>query len=521
MSDHEPGQLELRLHQGLLETVFQNVEIGVGLMRGSDLRFVMVNPAYQAIAPCREILGKTIFDAWPEALPELEKRCRSVLDTGVPYKGVDEVYSLIDAAGQPGTRYFTWSMHRVQLPGNEGVGILVTVRETTLRKQTEQALSASKERFRTAIGAVSSLIWTNSPEGEMIGEQPGWAYFTGQTRDEYQGYGWSKAVHPDDAQPTIDAWHRAVAERKTFDFEHRLLRKDGVWRLCSIRAVPVFESNGDIREWVGVHTDITEQRETLRVMEQTQRDLQEALKETELARQQADSARKAKDHFLAILSHELRTPLTPVLMAVETMAMEKNISADMQESLEVIRRNIGLEVRFINDLLDVTRIESGKLELDFEECDLHSVVMRAVEVCQQEIDAKHQHLEIQLGATTPKLRGDVRRLQQIFWNLLKNASKFTPEHGAIRLQSRREAGWLVVSVSDNGVGFGPEMEQRLFQPFSQGDGMTKQFGGLGLGLAIAKGTVDGHHGKLLAESKGPGKGATFTVYLPVLETSVE
>ncbi|MEO7317545.1 MAG: CheR family methyltransferase [Chthoniobacteraceae bacterium] len=128
-------------------------------------------------------------------------------------------------------------------------------------KRAEEAVRKSEARFRAAVGAVSSLIWTNNADGMMEGEQPGWANFTGQTREESQGYGWSKAVHPDDAQPTIDAWNAAVEEERTFVFEHRVRRHDGAWRLCSIKAVPVFDEHTKIREWVGVHTDITESRE--------------------------------------------------------------------------------------------------------------------------------------------------------------------------------------------------------------------------------------------------------------------
>ena len=140
------------------------------------------------------------------------------------------------------------------------VGCVLVFRDVSERKREEEKLRASEARFRAAVEAVSSLIWTNDAQGRMAGEQPGWGNFTGQKLEEYQGYGWAKAVHPDDAQPTIDAWNVAVAEQNIFTHEHRVRRHDGVYRDCAIRAVPVLDDWGAIREWVGVHTDITEQK---------------------------------------------------------------------------------------------------------------------------------------------------------------------------------------------------------------------------------------------------------------------
>ena len=138
--------------------------------------------------------------------------------------------------------------------------------ETVIAMTDKERLRESEQRFRAAIDAVEGILWTNNAAGEMAGEQPGWASLTGQTYDEYQGYGWSKAVHPDDTQPTIDAWKAAVAERRTFVFEHRVRRRDGQWRLFSIRAVPTFDADGRLREWVGVHTDMTEARANERAL---------------------------------------------------------------------------------------------------------------------------------------------------------------------------------------------------------------------------------------------------------------
>ncbi len=182
-------------------------------------------------------------------------------DTGVPW---EDTFPLRGADGQ-----YRWFLSRA-FPIRDAEGEVVrwfgTNTDITALRETEDALRRSEERFRTAVSSVSSLIWTNNAQGMMEGEQPGWGNFTGQTQQEYQGYGWAKAVHPGDAQPTIERWGKAVAEKRMFEFEHRVRRADGEWRLCSIRAVPLLGGDGAIREWVGVHTDITERKRTDEVL---------------------------------------------------------------------------------------------------------------------------------------------------------------------------------------------------------------------------------------------------------------
>jgi PAS domain S-box-containing protein len=381
-----------------------------------------------------------------------------------------------------------------------------TQRDITERKQFDEALRQSEERFRAAVGAVSSLIWTSNAEGKMEGEQPGWSSFTGQTREEYQGYGWANAVHPEDAQPTIDAWEDAVARHETFVFEHRLRRHDGKWRRCSIRAVPVLNAAGEVREWVGVHNDITEQ--------------QEAEESLRAAKEEAESASRAKDHFLAQLSHELRTPLTPVLMTSAALREDDSLPAGLREHLAMIERNVALEARLIDDLLDLTRITRGKLAVRAEPCDMDSLINLAVEIVRDEAREKQVAFTLELNARRNQVIGDPARLQQVFWNLLRNAVKFTSHGGHVHIRSEDvvstaegDCGQHVrIQVSDDGIGFNAEAAERIFEPFFQA--ATGHGAGLGLGLAIARAIVDQHHGRISAASAGSGQGATFTIELP-------
>jgi signal transduction histidine kinase/DNA-binding response OmpR family regulator len=235
------------------------------------------------------------------------------------------------------------------------------------------------------------------------------------------------------------------------------------------------------------------------------------------ARTESERANRAKDSFLAMLSHELRTPLTPVLTSVLALEQADNLSDEMRASLQMIRRNVELEARLIDDLLDLTRISKGKVQLSLEEVDAHSLLRNALEICQADIDKKQLTLQTDFAAEKVSLEADPARLQQIFWNLIKNAVKFTPEGGRLQIRTQNIEGQLQVEVSDNGMGIDAETLPKIFNAFEQG--ARSQLGGLGLGLAISKTLVETHNGKLTATSAGRDQGATFTATFPIGESS--
>jgi signal transduction histidine kinase/response regulator RpfG family c-di-GMP phosphodiesterase len=238
-------------------------------------------------------------------------------------------------------------------------------------------------------------------------------------------------------------------------------------------------------------------------------------KAAQKARAEAERANLAKDSFLAMLSHELRTPLTPVLTSVLALQQEENLPEETRASLQMIRRNVELEARLIDDLLDLTRVSKGKVQLSLEEVDAHVLLRNAVEICQADIDHKNLSLETALAAEKVCLEADPARLQQIFWNLIKNAVKFTPDGGRLAIRTANSDGQLRVEVSDSGMGIDAETLPKIFNAFEQGE--RTRLGGLGLGLAISKALVETHHGKLTAESPGRNQGATFTATFPVAE----
>jgi len=499
ITERKKAEEALRASEERLASVLEHLPVGVGLS-DREGRMVLTNTSM------RRFIGESV----PSLDLQRRHRWRACAADG----------SQLEFSQWPGQRALRGE---TVLPGvefrfteDDGREIWVTVAATPLRgtsvavvmvedidqrKHAEVALRASEERFRVAALAVSNLIWTNNAQGMMEGEQPGWGQFTGQTREEYQGHGWARAVHPDDAQPTIDAWNAAVAEKRLFKFEHRVRRHDGAWRSCSIQAMPVIGGDGEVREWVGVHNDITERKRSSAALIE--------------AKERAEAVSKAKDNFLAALSHELRTPLTPVLMAATALASDPTLPAEAREQLDMMRRNIELEARLIDDLLDLTTISSGKLTLAPVAADIHELLHHTDEIIRSDGLGKRLRITLKLDAARHHALADPARLQQVFWNLLRNAVKFTPDGGGITVSTRNDAaGRIIISVADDGIGIRAEVLPQIFNAFEQGAiAGQHRFGGLGLGLAISQAIITAHDGEIRGESDGLNCGSTFTVVL--------
>jgi signal transduction histidine kinase len=226
-----------------------------------------------------------------------------------------------------------------------------------------------------------------------------------------------------------------------------------------------------------------------------------------------EAASRTKDNFLAMLSHELRTPLTPVLAALDTIEREPGSSQDAKSALAMARRNVELESQLIDDLLDLTRIAKDKLQLKFDPLDAHEIITNVAEICRADADARQLHLHLHLRAGAHYVSADTAKFQQIIWNLLKNAIKFTPAHGDVTISSTNpERQLLAISVRDTGVGIEPEIMERIFNPFEQGErSFQRRYGGLGLGLTISKSLAQAHGGTLTAKSEGRDRGSTFVL----------
>ncbi len=400
------------------------------------------------------------------------------------------------------------------IPGTEPPLFGGFVRDITERQRAAADLTASAARLRQLADAMPQIVWMASPNGDAEYFNRRWYEFTGRGEGESLDDAWIRVLHPDDAERSVERWYSSVRTGEDYEIRYRFRdQSDGSYRWFLGRGLPVRDESGAIIRWFGTCTDI----EDFVHAEAAAKDSRD---EAERARVVAESASKAKDDFLAALSHELRTPLTPVLMIAATLREDERLPADAREQLGMMERNIALEARLIDDLLDLTRIAKGKLDLRLQACDAHSLIGLAVEIVRDDAQGKGIELKREFTAERSGLMADPARFQQVIWNLLRNAVKFTPRGGEIAIRttdalSADGSAALHIEVRDSGIGIAPEALNAIFLPFEQAGLVNDhRFGGMGLGLAIARAIVDLHGGTIAARSEGSGHGATFVVELP-------
>ncbi len=376
-------------------------------------------------------------------------------------------------------------------------------------QKSVDALRESEQRFRRLADHAPVLIWLTDPLRRHVWLNQRWVEFTGQPMADDPGAGWADSVHPDDRVATLRRFESAFESRDHFQFEFRLRRHDGVFRWMLGQGLPRFDAAGEFAGYIGSSVDVSDRK----LAEQ----------EVAAARDRALAASRAKDNFLAALSHELRTPLTPVLFLASERAASSRLDPELRADFELIAKNVALEARLIDDLLDLTRITRGKLVLERQPADAHVILRDALATVRAEPAARDVKLVVELGALDSRVHGDPVRLQQVFWNVLKNAAKFTPPGGQVTVQTGNpDRTRILVRVADTGIGMTPAELGRVFDAFAQGDHADTpgghRFGGLGLGLAITERLVQLHAGVIRASSPGRGQGAVFEIELP-LETA--
>jgi two-component system CheB/CheR fusion protein len=379
-------------------------------------------------------------------------------------------------------------------------------RDITQPKRAQEELLRAKQEWECTFDSVPDLIAIIDADHRIVRANRAMANRLGSTAQQCAGQYCYQCVHGLE-QPLDHCPHAlSLADGKSHVAEVHEPRLGGDFL---ISCTPMFDEQGRPFGSVHVARDITERK---RIEEQ----LRAAKCSAEEAKAAAERANAAKDQFLAVLSHELRTPLTPVLAGVSVLQKDPHCGPDRHQTLEMIRRNVEMEARLIDDLLDVTRIARGKVKLDRRVVPICAILEQAAEVCKPNIEARRLRFDLEIKDRPHLIYADAGRMQQVFWNLITNAVKFTRSGGRVRVRCWREEGAVIATVNDTGIGIEPEAMLRIFRPFEQGGGQTtQQFGGLGLGLTISKALVEMHGGAISAYSDGKGKGATFRVRLPL------
>lgn len=377
--------------------------------------------------------------------------------------------------------------------------VIGSMLDLTERRRVEAALRESELFHRQLIESIPGMVFTNRPDGSCDFASEQWVEYTGVPTERLLGDGWGELPHPDDRARVIEAWRAAFTERAPYDLEYRVRRRDGEYEWFKVRGRPIRDASGRIVRWFGMAINVHD------------------LKMAEEALREAD---RRKDHFLAMLAHELRNPLAPIRTAVYLLRKLGPREPALDRIRDIIDRQVTHMARLIDDLLDVSRIGRGKIDLRRERCDLVQIVRQTAEDYRASLEAGGVTLSVRAPDAPLWVDGDRTRLAQIIGNLLHNAGKFTPPGGRVDVRVEADApprdSTAVVTIEDTGIGIEPALLPRLFDPFSQGDqGIARSKGGLGLGLALVKGLVELHGGAVAVHSEGPDRGTTFTVRIPV------
>lgn len=543
ITERKQTEAALIKSEELYRTLAQNYPSGAVILFDQDLRYTIADGAgLSEVGLSRELLeGKTIWESFPpETCEQIEPDYRAALSGEVR---INEV---------PYNNHI-YLVHTLPVRNNEGeifAGMVVTQDITSLKKaeaevralnaelekrvmertaqleaanqlkdellvreqQARASSEASEQRFRLLTEVMPQQVWTATADGSLDYVNQRTLDYFGRTNEQMLNWGWTNFIHPEDLERCLERWSKSLATGELYEVEFRLYQAAGeTYRWHIGRAFPLQNEDGQILSWFGTNTDIEDQKRA-----------------QELLQQQAEAltqANQMKDEFLAIVSHELRTPLNSMLGWAKLLRSRKFDEATTARALETIERNAKSQAQIIDDILEVSRIVRGKIRLNMRPISLVATIEAAIDAVRPTAETKAIQLVEVLPAKSFQVSGDSDCLQQVIWNLLSNAIKFTPEGGRVEVkleyvEDQSISGvYAQLQVIDTGKGISGEFLPYVFERFRQADSSsTRSYGGLGLGLAIVRQLVEVHGGTVEADSAGEGKGATFTVKLPLLNS---
>ena len=462
-----------------------------------------------------ELLGKAIWEEFPEtATSAFYDQYRRAVETQSAIAFAD-YYPPLDS---------WFEVHAY--PSPEGLSVYFA--DASDKQRAQRMLQESERRFRSLVEATTSAVWKVDKNGMLSAEEPDWNRLTGQSFEEMRGTGWLDAIHPDDREKTAAAWRRALSAGTNYEVEHRVRTPSGEYLEMFARAVPVFDSTGEIEEWVGTHTDITARKHAERQRDLALEQAVEAREFAERAQEEAEMANRGKSEFLATMSHEFRTPLNAILGYTQLidMGVLGSVSPQQHDHLQRLRASAVHLLGLVNDILDLSKIEAGRVNVSRETAYVSDVIHATMALVGPQAVARGiDYPEECEGDKGASYVGDPDRVRQILVNLLSNAVKFTNPGGSVTLACGSadhsdpgarlvgEGPWTFVRVTDTGIGIPPEQIVRIFEPFVQAEtGYTRTEGGTGLGLAISRRLARLMGGDITVQSR-LGRGSSFTLWL--------
>ncbi|GAC1466798.1 MAG: PAS domain-containing sensor histidine kinase [Ktedonobacteraceae bacterium] len=470
-------------------SLFQQVPAAIAVLKGATLIYELANPLYRQIFNRSEeqMIGKTVREVYPEIAGQgIYEQLEDVFSSGNPYFG-HEFPATFDRSGSGvmETGYFNFIAQPLRNTAGQVDRIMIHAVEITEQIVARTQAEESETRFRALADNIPNLVWMANADGWIYWYNSRWYEYTGTTPEQMQGWGWQSVHDPQTLPAVLERWSSSLKSGNPFEMTFPLRRADGVFHPFLTRVTPIYDANGQVAQWFGTNTDITEQKR----LEQQ------------------------KDEFLGVASHELKTPLTSIKAYAQLLERRFRQGGDTRaaEMLQKMGTQLNKLTNLVDDLLDVTRIENGQLPFHPSPFDFNELIHEVVEETQR-TTSRHT-IVLKLDATIT-IVADRDRIRQVLLNLLTNAIKYSPLAKTVIVKTVCTEEAITTSVQDFGIGIPREKLEHIFERFFRVEDETQTtYPGLGLGLYISADFVRRHHGTIWAESE-PGKGTTFSFSLP-------